>query len=53
MVYDSKTLKNLHDLTKSGEIQYQKMLEEKGNEIIFKHEHPLKWIMLKIYDFFV
>ena len=43
MVYNDKTLEILHGLTPEGKEQYQKMLEQKADEILFKHEHPLRW----------
>lgn len=52
MAYDTKTLEVLHRLTSQGQEHYQKMLEEKADEILFKHEHPIKWIMLKVKQLF-
>ena len=52
MAYDTHTLEVLHGLTPEGEENYHKMLEEKADEILFKHEHPLKWTIAKIKDFF-
>lgn len=37
MAYDTSTLEALHNLTPQGQELYQKMLEEKGDEILFKH----------------
>ena len=52
MAYDTETLQVLHDLTPEGEDHYHKMLEEKADEILFKHEHPLKWVIQKIHNAF-
>lgn len=49
MVID-KDLKPLHKLTEVGEEHYKKFLEEKADEILFKHQHPFKWFMQKIAD---
>lgn len=48
MVYDSKTYQILHGLTPEGEAEYRKMLEEKADEILFRHQHPVRWFLLKI-----
>ena len=48
MVYDAKTFEILHGLTNEGEENYHKMLEEKADEILFKHQHPFKWMLIKI-----
>lgn len=38
----------LHHLSKVGEERYQAFLEMKADELLFKHEHPLKWLVQKI-----
>lgn len=43
MAYDDETLEILHGLTPEGKEQYQKMLEQKADEILFKSQHPLRW----------
>jgi len=43
MAYDEETLEALHPLTEQGKQQYQQLLERKADEILFKHQHPLKW----------
>lgn len=48
MAYDTKTLEILHGLSQEGQIEYQKMLERKADEILFKHQHPFKWTAMKI-----
>lgn len=52
MAYDTHTLEVLHALTPEGKEYYHQMLEQKADEILFKHEHPLKWAILQIKDFF-
>ena len=47
-----KNLNPLHPLTGIGRERYQQMLERAADEIIFKHKHPLKWIVLKIKEAF-
>ena len=37
MAYYTKTLEVLHGLTPEGEDNYHKMLEQKADEILFKH----------------
>lgn len=41
MVYDIKTLKILHPLTKVGEQHYVQMLESAADEILWNAEHPI------------
>lgn len=36
-------LRPLHRLTERGKYAYSKLLEEKADEILFKHNHPFKW----------
>ena len=38
----------MHGLTPEGEAEYRKMLEEKADEILFRHQHPVRWFLLKI-----
>lgn len=45
MAYDDETLEILHGLTPEGKEQYQKMLEQKADEILFKSQHPLRWVV--------
>ena len=52
MAYDTYTLEVLHGLTPEGEEHYHQMLEEKADEILFKHEHPLKWAVKTIVEKF-
>lgn len=47
MAFDNE-YRVLHKLTPQGEEHYRKMLEEVADEILFKHEHPFKWIAQKI-----
>ena len=37
MAYDTNTLQALHNFTAEGQVHYETMLEEKGDEILFKH----------------
>lgn len=48
MVYDSKTFEILHGLTPEGEEEYRKMLEHEADMILFRHEHPLRWLLLRL-----
>ena len=52
MVIDNKELKPLHELTEEGKRNYQKFLEDRADEIIYKSEHPFKYFFGKILDFF-
>jgi len=47
MVYYADTLKLCHEPTQLGKEEYQKFLEAKADEILFKHEHPVKWALGK------
>lgn len=51
MVLDEE-LKTLHGLTKLGEEAYKKFLEQKADEILFKHQHPLVWACREIRSWF-
>ena len=52
MVYYSKTLEICHRLTKKGEEEYRKMLEQVADDILFRSKHPFKWIFRRILEFF-
>ena len=52
MVIDDKKLIPLHELTEEGERNYQKFLEDRADEIIYKSEHPFKYLFEKLFDFF-
>lgn len=52
MVFEENTLKILHPLTEEGKIRYQKYLEQKADEILFKNEHPLIYLYKQIKDWF-
>lgn len=41
-------LRPLHQLTKLGDENYKKFLEEKADEILFRHFHPFKWTICKV-----
>lgn len=45
MVYDTETLEALHGLTEEGEVEYRKMLERAADELLFKSQHPVKWLV--------
>ena len=47
MVRD-KNWKELHEVTSQGKEVYKRFLEAVAYEIIFKHEHPFKWVAQKI-----
>ena len=46
MVLDEE-LRPLHELTKEGKEEYSNFLEAVADEILFKHQHPFKWLMQK------
>ena len=52
MVLDEE-LRPCHKLTKQGEEQYRIFLEQKADEILFKHEHPVRWLVLKTKELFI
>ena len=52
MVFEENTLRVLHPLTEEGKIRYQKYLEQKADEILFKNEHPLIYLYKQIKDWF-
>lgn len=43
MVYESKTFEPCHDLTAEGWLNYSTLLEAEGDEILFKHKHPIRY----------
>ena len=47
MVID-KDLKPLHELTEEGKQAYSDFLEKKADEILFKHQHPFKWLFVQV-----
>ena len=52
MVINSKTFVVLHKLTDIGKERYEKFLEDKATEILFKHAHPIKYFFRKIKEIF-
>lgn len=48
MVFEEDTLKLLHPLTDEGKRRYEKFLELKADEILFKNEHPLIYLYKQI-----
>ena len=52
MVYDLETFAVLHRLTPEGEKRYRQFLEDKGTEIIFRSEHPVRYWFGRIIGFF-
>lgn len=38
----------MHPLTKQGEDAYHLFLEKTADDILFKHEHPVKWTWQKV-----
>jgi hypothetical protein len=48
MAYDSNTFQVFHRLTDLGKEHYRKMLEAEADRILFKHEHPFKYILMKL-----
>ncbi len=51
MVLDEE-LKPLHELTSIGRENYYTLLECIADEILFKHEHPLKWALSRVAEEF-
>lgn len=47
MVYDAKTYKVLHKLTKEGEENYRKLLEKAADQILYADKHPIKAFIKK------
>ncbi len=52
MVYDSKTYVCLHKLTDKGKENYEAMLEAAADEILFRHQHPFRWMLQKMKEIF-
>ena len=48
MAYDEETLKPLHGLTEEGRLEYDRLLEEKADEILYRHSHPVRHFFKKI-----
>lgn len=42
MVYNAKTYKVLHELTKEGEKHYKELLEKAADQILYADKHPIK-----------
>ena len=51
MVLDDE-LRPCHQLTKQGEEEYKRLLEQEADEILFKHAHLFKWLVLKTKELF-
>lgn len=51
MVYETDTLRPLHGLTPEGETLWREFLEKKADEILYRHEHPVKYVAGKALDF--
>ena len=49
MVTDEE-LRPLHELTEEGKKNYNDFLEKAADEILFKHQHPFKWMLSKMKD---
>ena len=45
-------LRPLHGLTEEGKKNYSNLLEKVADEILFKHQHPLKWVIEKTKEMF-
>ena len=52
MVFEENTLRILHPLTEEGKKRYEKFLEQKADEILFKNIHPLKYLYNQIKEWF-
>jgi len=52
MVYETKTYKLCHQLADNAKDAYHKLLEDAASEILYKKEHPVKWLLEKISEFF-
>lgn len=52
MVYETKTYKRLHELTPEGKAAYEAILEDAADEILFRHQHPFRWLARKIKEMF-
>ena len=51
MVLDENLIP-MHPLTPKGEEEYRQFLESVADEILFKHQHPFKWLWRCIENFF-
>ena len=47
MVYNAKTYKVLHKLTKEGEEHYKELLEKAADQILYTDKHPIKAFIKK------
>lgn len=45
-------LRPLHELTEEGKKNYNDFLEKVADEILFKHQHPFKWVIEKTKEMF-
>lgn len=52
MVLDEETLMPLHEMTEEGKQKYREYLEYRADEILFKNEHPLKYLWNYIRNMF-
>lgn len=48
MVYDPKTFQLCHELTEEGKAAYQGLLEKAADDILLRHQHPLRWLWLQV-----
>ena len=47
MVYDANTYELYHELEPNAKDLYCEILEDAATEMLFKHNHPLKWLLEK------
>ena len=47
IVYNAKTYKVLHKLTKEGEEHYKELLEKAADQILYADKHPIKAFIKK------
>jgi len=52
MVYMSDTFEPCHGLTETGKAEYEKLLGLAADEILFRHAHPVKYVLARIAEFF-
>ena len=45
-------LRPMHGLTELGKDSYEKMLEQRADEILFMNEHPFRWMLREIKSWF-
>ena len=50
MVLDEE-LRPLHGLTEKGKEDYQRFLEQKADQILFRHNHPFIWFFMTIKEY--